>query len=94
MSWSSVFAARFRGLFVKGNLERELDDEIRFHLDMQAEDNQRAGMSPADARAAAMRSFGLVEPMKESFRERRTFAGLEATVRNMSHGARSLGRLP
>jgi predicted permease len=94
MSWRSVFAARFRGLFIKGNLERELDDEIRFHLDMQAEDNRRAGMDLAEARYAAMRSFGLVEPVKESYRERRTFALVETAVRDMLHGARSLGRLP
>lgn len=94
MSWSSVFTARFRGMFAKGSRERELDDEIRFHLDMQAEDNQRAGMNPAEARLAAMRSFGLVEPVKENYRERQTFALAETAVRDMLHGARSLRRLP
>src|ERR1039457_433634 len=84
MSWPSVFAARFRGLFVKDRLERELDDEVRFHLEMQAEDNRRAGMNPAEARDAARRSFGGVEPMKETFRERRTFAWLETEVKDMT----------
>ena len=55
MSWPSVLAARIRGLFVKDLLERELDDEVRFHLEMQAEDNRRAGMNPAEARYSAMR---------------------------------------
>lgn len=94
MSWSSVVAARLRSLFVKERQERELDDEVRFHLEMQAEDNRRAGMSPAEARYAAMRSFGGVEPMKEIFRQRRTFALVETLVQDMAHGARSLGRRP
>jgi hypothetical protein len=74
MSWRRVFAARLRGLLIKDRMEEELDDEIRFHLEMQAEDNQRAAMNPAEARRHAMRSFGGIEPMKERFREQRAFA--------------------
>ncbi len=66
MSWASVVAARLRGLFEHKRLERELDDEVRFHLEMQIEDNLKAGMNPAEARYAALRSFGAIEPMKES----------------------------
>lgn len=43
MSWASVPAARLRGLFEHKRLERELDDEVRFHLEMQIEDNRKAG---------------------------------------------------
>ena len=64
MSLHSVFAARFRALFVQKRLERELNDEVRFHLEMQAEDNQRAGMDHAEASHAAMRRFGGVVMMK------------------------------
>ena len=74
MSWARVVAARLRGLFEHKRLERELDDEVRFHLEMQIEDNLKAGMNPAEARYAALRSFGAIEPMKESYRERRAFA--------------------
>jgi putative ABC transport system permease protein len=94
MSWPSVLATRLRGLFVKSRLERELDDEIRFHLEMQAEDNQRAGMTAAEARNAAKRSFGGIEPMKETFRDRRSFGWLETVWNDMAHGARSLCRRP
>jgi hypothetical protein len=77
MSWASVFAARLRGLFEHRRLERELDDEVRFHLEMQIEDNLNAGMSPAEARYTALRSFGAIEPMKERYRERRAFTLVE-----------------
>src|SRR6266481_2231449 len=94
MSWPSVLAARIRGLFAKDRVERELDDEVRFHLEMQAEDNRRAGMNPAEARYAAMRSFGGIEQMKEKFRERRTLSLVETLVQDVSHGLRSLRRRP
>jgi hypothetical protein len=67
MSWVSVVASRVRGLFDRKQRERELDDEIRFHLEMQIEHNSKSGMNSAEARYAALRSFGAVEPMKERF---------------------------
>jgi hypothetical protein len=66
MSWTSVMAARLRALFGRDKLERELDDEVRFHLEMEIDDNIARGMSPDEARYSALRSFGAVEPMKES----------------------------
>jgi hypothetical protein len=62
MSRRTVLFARLRGLLTRNRLERELDEELRFHMEMQAEDNQRAGMTPEQARYAAIRSFGGLEP--------------------------------
>lgn len=61
---------------------------------MQAEDNRRAGMDSAEARRHAQRSFGGVEPVKEEMRERRTFAFVDATIQDLSHGFRLLCRRP
>jgi predicted permease len=94
MSWVTVIAARLRGLFQHTRLERELDEEVRFHLEMQIEDNLNAGMNPTEARAAAMRSFGSLEPMKETYRERSTFALIETTVQDLRYAARTLRRSP
>jgi hypothetical protein len=90
----TVFAARLRGLFGRNRLERELDDEVRFHLEMQMEDNVRAGMNPAEARSAARRSFGGVDPMKETYRERRSFALVETTAQDLRYAARTLRKSP
>src|SRR5262249_46848976 len=49
--------------------EAELDDELASHIDMETEKNRRAGMSPADARAAALRAFGGVALVKEEVRD-------------------------
>jgi hypothetical protein len=94
MSWATVFAARLRGLFEHKRLERELDHEVRFHLEMQIEDNLNAGMNPADARYAAMRSFGGLEPMKETYRERRTLALVETTAQDLRFAVRTLRKSP
>src|SRR5579872_4726457 len=94
MSWPSVLCARLRGLFLRNRLDRELDDEIRFHLEMQAEDNQRAGMKPAEARYAAIRSFGGAEAMKQSYRESRSFESIEAIALDLRYALRAMRKSP
>jgi putative ABC transport system permease protein len=94
MSWATVFAARLRGLFEHKRPESELDDEVRFHLEMQIEDNLKAGMNEATARYAALRSFGSLELMKETYRERRTFALVETTARDLRYAARTIRKSP
>ena len=94
MSWARVAAARFRGLFGRTRRERELDDEVRSHLEMQVEDNLKAGMNPAEARYAALRAFGAIEPMKETYRERRAFALVETTAQDFRYALRTLWKSP
>jgi predicted permease len=90
MSRASRFAARMRGLVSRGRLDRELDAELQFHLEMQAEDNARAGMDPRNARYAAARSFGGVEQIKERHREGRSFAGVESIFKDLGYALRTM----
>jgi putative ABC transport system permease protein len=94
MSWAALIVARLRGLFEHTRLERELDEEVRFHLEMQIEDNLKAGMKPEEARYAALRSFGGLEPMKETYRERRTFAPVANTAQDLRYAVRILRKTP
>jgi predicted permease len=94
MSLPSVFAARLRNLFIRNRLDRELDDEVRFHVEMQTEDNLRAGMSPSEAHHAAIRSFGGVERMKEEYREWRTVTAIETIGQDMGYALRTMRRNP
>ena len=48
-----ILASRFAGLFRSGKLDRELQEELEFHIDMQTEENIRKGMSPEEARRSA-----------------------------------------
>src|SRR5689334_7252983 len=94
MSRARVIAWRLRGLFGRERLDRELDQEVRFHLQMQIEDNIADGLDPAEARSAAVRSFGGIEPMKEQYRDRRAFAFLEATAQDLRYALRVLRKSP
>jgi putative ABC transport system permease protein len=73
-------------------LERDLDDELRFHLDKQIEQNLAAGMTPEEARYAALRSFGGVAQVKESCRDLRSLRGLDSLLQDLRCGVRMLRR--
>ncbi len=90
MTWLRVFIHRLRGLFLKRRLERDMEDEIRSHLELQIEDNRRQGMSPEEARHAALRKFGGVEQVKEVYRERRGIALVETTLQDLRYGLRMM----
>jgi putative ABC transport system permease protein len=90
MSRASVFAARLRGLVFRKGMDSQLEDELRFHLEMQAEDNLRNGMNSSDAGYDAARRFGGIESVKEEYRESRTFASIETLFRDVRYGLRAL----
>jgi MacB-like periplasmic core domain len=94
MIWLRVFMHRLRGLFLKRKLEQELEDEICAHLEMQIEENLRQGMSPEEARYRALRKFGGVEQVKESYRDRRGLAVVDEPLRDLRYALRILSRSP
>ena len=63
--------SRFLGLFRKNRRNAEMAEEIRQHVDLLTERNIAAGMTPDEARRAALRQFGGVEQIKEVAREQR-----------------------
>jgi hypothetical protein len=71
MTWLKTFLSRFQALFLREKLEGELEAEVRGHLEMETEENIRRGMSPEEARYAALRTFGGVDQAKEAWRDRR-----------------------
>jgi predicted permease len=94
MIWTRVLAARLRGLAGRRRVDRELDEELRFHLEMRIEDNLRSGMQPGEARHAALRDFGGVESVKEQYRERSSIALIETTLRDIRYALRTFRRSP
>src|SRR5438093_7818648 len=83
---------RIAALFRRRRLEKDLDDELRSHLEMAIELNVRKGMSPADARREALRSFGGVEQTKEIYRDQRGLPMIETTLQDLRFGLRMLRR--
>src|SRR5215510_3664576 len=71
-------------------MDQELDEEMRFHLEQDIEQNIRNGLTPEDARYAALRSFGGVDQSKEECRSARGVGFIDNVVRDVSYGARVL----
>jgi putative ABC transport system permease protein len=85
---------RLRAVLRRDVTERELSDEIRFHLDLETEQNLRLGMSRDAARRQALVAFGGVERWKESHRDVRGARWLEDLVGDVRFALRTLGRNP
>ena len=85
---------RLRALFRKAEMERELDDELRFHLEKEIEQNLARGMSPDEARWTALRSFGGVDQVKEESRDVRGVRFVEEFLQDVRYSLRVLLRKP
>src|SRR6266446_2302249 len=94
MRWANKILLRWRSLFRRGHIERELDDELRFHLELQIEENITAGMSPEEARYAARRTLGRLAQMKEECRDMRRVNFIETLLQDIRYGWRMLHKSP
>src|SRR5260370_12101164 len=94
MDWLRISASRLLSLFRKRELDRDLDAEVRAHLEMLTAENIRRGMSCEDARHAARREFGGLEQAKELYREQRGLPFLDHFMQDVRFALRSLGKRP
>src|SRR2546428_6041444 len=81
-------------IFRRGRIERELEEEVRVHLEMEEEENQAAGTEPEEARYAARRAFGNVTRAKEMSREMWLYRWAEDFFQDVRYGLRTLSRTP
>ena len=68
---------RLNALIRGDELDRGLNAEMRFHIEMETEKNIKLGMSPDDTRTRALRSFGPMEKHKEETRDARGVSWFE-----------------
>ena len=94
MSVFSFIFRRLRALFRNGKLERDMTEEMCFHLDERTADNIAEGLAPDEARYAAQRSFGGVEQIKERARDERGWMWLERGSQDFRFGTRLLRKSP
>ncbi len=85
---------RLRVVTRKEETARELDEELQFHIDRQMEEHIAAGMSPQEARYAALREFGIVESVKQECRSSRGVDWLEDLWQDLQYALRSCRRSP
>lgn len=94
MSRMNGWGVRLRALLGRSREEVEMDEEMRFHLDMEERKLVAQGRSPEEARREARIRFGGVERMKERTRDARGTRGVEDLARDLAYGARTLRRSP
>jgi hypothetical protein len=87
MSW-------WRRLLQRGRVERQLDVELRDHLDRLTDDHRRAGLSEREARRRARLEFGGLEQVKEDCRDVRGTRWLEEIAQDLRYGSRLLRQSP
>ena len=86
--------ARIAAMFRRRELDERIDDELRFHIEMQTEENIRRGMSPSEARRQARIECGGVEQVKELHRDVRGWPFVETILQDLRFAYRSFRRDP
>ena len=92
--WWSVVRMRLRSLVRRERVDRDLDRELRFHLEQQVEENLAAGMPPGEARFAALRRLGGVAQIQEECREMRRTQYIENLAQDLRYAMRTMARTP
>jgi putative ABC transport system permease protein len=88
------FFRRLRALWRSDEIHDEIAEEMRFHIELRAEENVRRGMAPEEARREAERQFGRFSRIKEQGYDVRGGRWLEVTWQDLRCGARTLLKRP
>lgn len=94
MDWIRMLLSRCAALFSRRNLDRDLEEELRAHIEFAVEGYLNHGMSEPEARAAALRSFGGVAQTKERYRVQRGLPFIETLGRDVRYALRQLRKSP
>jgi predicted permease len=94
MDWLRILWSRCAAFFGTKKLDEDLDEELLAHIDLATEENLRCGMSPQEARRAALLSFGGVAQIKESYRLQRGLPFLDVLLQDIRFGTRQIWHAP
>src|SRR5437016_12012070 len=92
--WIYTVPLRLRSLLRRDDVERELAEEMRYHLERKIEEYVASGLSAEEARYAAMRAMDGIEQQKEKCRDMRKVNLVEDFWQDLRYGARMLRRSP
>ncbi len=90
----NVLRMRVRTLLRKKQVERELEKELRFHLEQEIEEAQARGLSPDEARLAAKKRIGGIAQIQEECRDMRRTKFVESLGQDLRYAVRTLARSP
>src|SRR5215470_20270638 len=88
------FFRRLRALWRSDEIHDEIAEEMRFHIELRAEENVRRGMAPEEARREAERQFGRLSRIKEQGYDVRGGRWLETVWQDIRYGMRILLKNP
>src|SRR5262245_9815921 len=94
MEWFKILMARLRALFRRESVLRDIEEELRIHVEMETETNIKRGMPPDEARVAALKSFGDLGRNTERGYDIRGGGWLETLWQDLRYGARMLLKQP
>jgi len=94
MSLITDLSERCRALFRRARADRELDEEVAFHLDRDIADRIARGVDPREARRQALIAIGGVDQVKDAVREARGIQPLEDLAADVRHATRALAASP
>jgi putative ABC transport system permease protein len=94
MAWYHEIASSIRSLATRRGEDREMSEELRFHIEMETKRNMQGGMPEAEARELAVRNFGGVERHKDDVRDERGTSWIDDLSSDLRFAARSLSRRP
>ncbi|HEU5021219.1 MAG TPA: ABC transporter permease [Bryobacteraceae bacterium] len=86
----AIFRLRLRSAFSRGAVESDLDEELRYHIERQIDEDVARGTSPREARATALREFGGYQQKKEECRDMRGFNMIDNLFRDIAFALRQL----
>jgi putative ABC transport system permease protein len=94
MQWMNELGRRVSMLLRRDEFDRDLDEEMRLHIQLRAQEQAGRGISAEDARAAARRQFGNATLLREQSRDAWGWRWLDQLVQDVRYGVRNLLRTP
>src|SRR6185437_8802046 len=89
-----ILVSRIAAIFRRGSLDASLDEELRTHIDLAVEEHMRGGLPESEARRLALREFGGVTQVRETYREQRGLPLFEQIRRDVRFGVFQLWKSP
>ena len=90
MRWANLLRMRLRSVLQRRQVDDKLDEELRYHLEREVDENIAAGMGPEEARFAALRAIGGLTQRSEECRDRRGLNVIDNIVNDVRFAVRQL----
>jgi hypothetical protein len=92
--WFYAVPLRLRSLFRRQRVDRDLDEELQYHLERKIEEYIAQGLTPEQSRQAALRAMDGLTQRKEECRDMRGMNAVDNTLQDLRHSLRILAKSP